>query len=821
MNSYDFKKIESKWQKIWEESGYGQSSDFDTKPKHYHLVEFPYPSGSGLHVGHCMGYGASDAYSRMKRMQGFNVMYPMGWDAFGLPTENYAIKNKVKPQKVTEDSIVTFKRQMKSLAYSFDWDREVNTADPAYYKWTQWIFLQFYKHGYLDDKIIEVADDDTKTPRLAYQAEIPINWCPSCKIGLANEEVIAGKCERCGTEVIRKVQKQWMLRITSYAERLIKDLDTVDYLEKIKTQQINWIGKSEGANVEFKVDGSDEIIEVFTTRADTLFGATYVVLAPEHPLVEKLKSKITNIKEVEEYIQNAAKKSDLDRTDLAKDKNGIELKGIKANNPINNERVSVWIADYCLANYGTGAVMAVPAHDQRDFEFAKKYGLDIKEVIIDTVAKSSVSDKAFADYGKLVNSDEFNDLTSEEAKKKITEKLIELHVGDFTTNYKLRDWVFSRQHYWGEPIPIVHCEKCGVVPLDEKDLPLELPDVENYEPSNTGESPLATISDWVNAKCPKCGGKARRETDTMPNWAGSSWYFLRYCSPQEKKALAAPETLDYWLPVDLYNGGMEHTTLHLLYSRFWHKFLFDLKVVPNLEPYQKRIAHGIILGPDNQKMSKSRGNVINPDEMVKQFGADTLRAYIMFIGPYDGDSAWSMNGIQGVFRFLKRVWNNFEKVSDQADSEKILIKLNQTIAGVTTDLETFQMNTVLPKLMELNNLIEKNGTISKESYKIFLQLLYPACPHITEELWQKAGFDGLLEDYDWPKANEKYLIAEKITIAIQINGKTRDTIEINATAAQNDVEAAAKTEKITSQIAGMEIVKVIYVAGRIVNFVVK
>ncbi len=968
MDLYEFKKIEAKWQKIWAKNKYALSEDFSNKTKHYHLVEFPYPSGAGLHVGHCMGYGASDAYCRMKRMQGFNVMYPMGWDAFGLPTENYAIANKVKPQDITEKSIAAFRKQMDSLGYSFDWSREVNTTDPNYYKWTQWIFLQFYKHSYKNGQLIEVDDDDKITPRMAYQAEMPINWCPSCKIGLAHEEVIAGRCERCDTEVTKKSQKQWLFRITAYAERLIEDLEKVDYEERIKTQQINWIGKSEGTNIKFPIADSKFSIDVYTTRADTLFGCTYVVLSPEHELVNILKNQIENVDEVEEYQEKARRKTDLERTELIREKTGVELKGIRAINPINNEKLPVWIADYCLASYGTGAVMAVPAHDERDYEFANKFNLPIKQSVapyyttttgndalrkdkktdvrncvlglvkhwkenkfylldwekfgwrsliiggvengeenIEAVKREVVeetgysdikkvtpigftsvnhffarhkdvnrygyfncflielgSDKfstpeedhiknhvgrwieadkvgefltlpnhkyfwdifthgeeAFVDYGVLINSDEFNDLSSVIAQKKITEKLKSKGAGELAVNLKLRDWIFSRQHYWGEPIPIVHCQKCGTVPVPEKDLPVKLPEVENYEPTNTGQSPLASITDWVNTRCPNCDGPAKRETDTMPNWAGSSWYYLRYCDSKNDKRIADDEKLKYWLPVDIYNGGMEHTTLHLLYSRFWHKFLYDLKAVPDPEPYQKRIAHGIILGPDRQKMSKSRGNIINPDKMIAQFGADTLRAYIMFIGPYNGDSAWSMNGISGVFRFLKRVWINFEKVNEKTDSEELLIKLNQTIAGVTIDIETFQMNTILPKLMELNNTIEKTGKISKDSYQKYLQLLFPACPHIAEELWEKSGFDGLIDDSTWPKVDEKYLVAPQITIAVQVNGKTRDIIEIQASASKEIIEETAKTKKIIANIAGRNIVKTIYVAGRIVNFVIE
>ena len=835
MGSYDFKKIEAKWQAIWEKNNYGKSEDFSKKPKHYNLVEFPYPSGAGLHVGHCMGYGASDAYCRMKRMQGFNVMYPMGWDAFGLPTENYAIQNKVKPQEITAQSITTFKKQMKALGYSFDWSREINTTDPNYYKWTQWIFLQFYKHGIKDgpddemsglrpkrrSKLIKIADDDTTTPRLAYRAEMPVNWCPSCKINLANEEVIAGQCERCGTQTEKRMQTQWLLRITAYADRLIEDLEKVDYEERIKTQQINWIGRSEGVNIKFKIDEHNEIIEVFTTRADTLFGCTYMVLSPEHSLIQKNKNIISNLAEVEEYIENAKKKSDLERTELEKEKTGVELKGILAINPINNVKIPVWIADYVLATYGTGAVMAVPAHDKRDFAFAKKFGLEIRQSIAKNRVEKSNLDEAFVDYGYLINSDEFSGLKSDEGKKKITEKLKSINAGDFAVNYRLRDWIFSRQHYWGEPIPIVHCDKCGLMPLDETNLPLELPEVENYEPSNTGESPLASISDWVNTKCPKCGEKARRETDTMPNWAGSSWYYLKYIDPANNKEIADQKKMDYWLPVDIYNGGMEHTTLHLLYSRFWHKFLYDLKVAPTPEPYAKRIAHGIILGPDRQKMSKSRGNVINPDEMIEQFGADTLRAYIMFIGPYNQESAWNMAGIRGVFRFLNRVWKNGELVQDKKDDDELLIKLNQAIKGVTEDLESYQLNTIISKLMEFNNLIEKKKSISKESFRIFLKLLYPACPHIAEELWEKSSFEGTIEKQDWPIADKNYLIGNKITIVIQIDGKLRDTIEVEKDTSEEKIKELAKTEKINSIIRDNKIKNTIYVPGKIVNFVVE
>jgi leucyl-tRNA synthetase len=1146
MDEYDFKTIETKWQKYWADKKYGQSEDFSDKTKFYNLVEFPYPSGAGLHVGHCMSYGATDAHSRMKRMQCFNVMFPMGWDAFGLPTENFAIKNKIKPADATTQNVAVFKQQMKSLGYSFDWTREINTTDPNYYKWTQWIFLQFYKHGIVDGKLVEISDDNKSTPRLAYQAEMSVNWCPSCKIVLANEEVVNGKCERCNTEATKRRQKQWMLRITSYAERLINDLEYVDYLDQIKTQQINWIGKSIGSNLKFKIKDSDQIIEVFTTRADTLFGCTYVVIAPESDLISKLKSQISNLDEVEKYINNAKNKSDIERTDLDKDKTGVELKGIKAINPINNEEVPVWVADYVLAGYGTGAVMAVPSHDQRDFEFAEKYNLKIKQIIapevtyfktpvrqdktwverngvealvynrktdkylglkwknqpwvgfvtggidkdenpeeaakrevfeetgykniklikklgttspkffaahkdenrkgiyhgflfeleneekhnidesetakheviwldrkditVENIVCASLNlwlktidhDSAFIEYGTLFDSGEFDGLSSNEAKLKITEKLKEKDLGDFSVNYKLRDWIFSRQHYWGEPIPIIHCDKCGIVPVPENQLPVTLPDVENYEPTETGESPLSKIDSWVNTTCPICGGKARRETDTMPNWAGSSWYFLRYTDPEndqffKKLDFAQPEvtltetdkiyieefkaiyseleekgiktwaanrfllnginrkvwlnfrtisvmgwkddlekvekyitgrgyktetvypygklfTKDglrfefvsmkkvgkdiisysekgalqkmtfndlpsfplgelngfyyrtvspkynlnhykfiqqnesetrkglgdvqkieflekwleanngnrlYWMPVDLYNGGPEHITLHLLYSRFWHKFLYDLQVVPTIEPYQKRILHGIILGPDGQKMSKSKGNVINPDEMVEKFGADTLRAYIMFIGPYDQESAWNMAGIQGVHRFLKKIWVNASKVSSTKDTSDTLVKLNQSIISIGSDLENFHMNTVISKLMELNNTFEKAEKISIDSFKTFLKLLYPACPHLSSELWKKFSENVSIEESAWPEPDQDYLVASEIEIAVSINGKTRQIIKIKPDLTENEVLEIAKNDpKIKELLKRLEIKKSIYISGRIVNFVI-
>jgi len=816
---YDFKTIEKKWQERWKNSDENNASVNSSKPKHYNLVEFPYPSGAGLHVGHIMGYGASDAYCRMKRMQGYNVLFPIGWDAFGLPTENYAIKNKIHPRAVVDQNIKTFIKQFKSLGLSFDWSREIDTTDPDYYRWTQWIFLQFYKHAIIDGKLVEVADDDVTTPRLAYQDKIAINWCPSCKIGLANEEVINGKCERCGAETSKKMQKQWMMRITEYADRLIDDLDTVKYLDKIKTQQINWIGRSEGTEIDFKIKDMNEIIKVFTTRADTLFGCTYMVLSPEHELIEKLESKVQNIEEIKKYISNANKKSDLERTELQKDKSGVKLDGITAINPINGDEVEVWIADYVLANYGTGAVMAVPAHDDRDFEFAKKYNIDIKEVIRPKGKDSNLKVKAYTDYGVLINSSEFDGLKSKEAIKKITQRLKDNHNGDFTKTFKLRDWVFSRQHYWGEPIPIIHCNTCGMVPMDEKDLPLELPDVKNYEPTDTGESPLAKIDDWVNTKCPKCGADARRETDTMPNWAGSSWYFLRYCDPKNNDEFISKKMLNKWMPIDLYNGGMEHTTLHLLYSRFWHKFLYDLGVVNTSEPYKKRIAHGIILGPDNQKMSKSKGNVINPDEMIKEYGADTLRAYIMFVGPYDQESAWNMDGVAGVYRFLNKIARNFdkkeEKVKDSSETIKLLHKL---VKGVTADIEKYYLNTYIAKLMEFNNHLSTLERVSVNTLSIYAKLLMPACPHLASELLEKLE----VESQSWPKYDESKIKDEKITLVVQINGKIRDRISVPASISKEEmIKVAKSSEKVLGWIKKSQIIKEIAVPGKLVNIVTK
>ncbi len=1031
MEKYNASEIEKKWQGVWNKNGGDKAVDFLDKPKHYHLVEFPYPSGSGLHVGHCMGYTASDVYARMMRMRGYNVLFPIGWDAFGLPTENYAIKTGRKPSEVTKENTDIFRKQMKSLAYSFDWDREVNTTDPDYYKWTQWIFLQFYKHGYIDNKLVEIADDDTTTPRMAYQAEMAINWCPDCKIGLANEEVIDGKCERCGAQTYKKMQKQWMLRITAYADRLINDLAKTDYLEKIKTQQINWIGKSEGTQINFEIkndfkdknfvflhaygdnsqgsfwpwlklevekrggkvyvpdlpntdepniqeqmnfvldnykfdentvvvthslggvvamkmipelkvkidklvmmatplhtdlkdkmprpaldactdwkfdfekikenvrdiailgDIEDHIvplshtreiaeklsakyfekigqmthfnndiepevlkvlldyIQVFTTRADTLFGCTYVVLSPEHEAINNFQFSISNFQEVEEYINQAKKKSDLERTELQKEKTGVKLDGVKAINPINSEEVDVWVADYVLVGYGTGAVMAVPAHDERDFEFAKKYGIEIKEVITTKNKELGIMNngesRAYTDYGVMINSSSFDGLTSEEGKKKVTEKLKKLGLGEETVNFKLRDWVFSRQHYWGEPIPLIFCNNCAknknkelgimnngentIVPVPEDQLPLTLPDVENYEPTDTGESPLAGIADWVEVKCPKCGGKARRETDTMPNWAGSSWYYIAYALNQKEKIKDKKQAnifyenkkeLDYWMPVDIYNGGMEHVTLHLLYSRFWHKFMYDLGEVAIIEPYQKRIAHGIILGSDGQKMSKSEGNVVNPDEIVEKYGADTMRSYIMFIGPYDQESAWSMAGLQGVYRFIHRVWNNAGKVADVQDNKEFLSKLHKYIVSVTDDIENFRLNTYVAKLMEINNLIDKLDKISKEAWGLYLQLLSPAMPHLAEELWSKLGQAESIFVSNWPKAEDRYLVDEFVNVAVQINGKVRGIIKADMTASEDEVKGLAQADPIIAKwLEDKKITKIIYIKDKIISFVIQ
>ncbi len=799
---YNHKEVEQKWQAVWDdEKAFATSNDF-SKPKYYALVEFPYPSGQGLHVGHPRPYTALDIVARKRRMQGYNVLYPMGWDAFGLPTENYAIKNHIHPKIVTKNNVARFKKQLHSLGYSFDWDREINTTDPEYYKWTQWIFLKLFKAG------------------LAYKTEMPINWCTSCKVGLANEEVVNGVCERCGSEVVRKVKSQWMLKITAYADRLIKDLDTVDYIERVKVSQKNWIGKSTGAEVDFKLSGKEDKLRIYTTRPDTLFGATYMVVSPEHPLIDKYKEEIANWEEVVAYREMAARKSDFERTELAKEKTGVMIKGLTADNPVNGKQIPIWISDYVLMTYGTGAIMAVPAHDERDWEFAKKFDMPIIEVVAGSPV--SVQEKVYTDVaeGVLVNSDFLNGLSVADAKEKIIAWLEEKGIGNRKTNFKLRDWVFSRQRYWGEPIPIVKCEKCGFVPLDEKDLPLELPEVESYMPTDNGESPLAAMTDWVNTTCPCCGGPAKRETDTMPQWAGSSWYYLRYTDPHNKEALASKEALEYWMPVDWYNGGMEHTTLHLLYSRFWHKFLYDQKVVPCPEPYQKRTSHGMILGSNGEKMSKSRGNVINPDDIVQDYGADTLRTYEMFIGAFDLSASWSEDGVKGCRRFLERVWKLQDILTSEEDYSKDLeTKMHQTIKKVDSDFENLKYNTAIAAMMSLLNEFYKKNAVTRGEYRTLLILLNPVAPHITEELWEKAGFEGKLYQTAWPSYEEAKTVESTVEIAVQVNGKVRTTIAIAKDEAKENVIAAAKAA-LGNKLTGT-VIKEIYVPGRLVNIVVK
>ena len=735
-------------------------------------------------------------------MQGYNVLYPMGWDAFGLPTENFAIKNKIRPEVVTENNIKNFKRQMQSIGFSFDWDREINTTDPDYYKWTQWIFIQMFKKG------------------LAYKKEMPINWCPSCKTGLANEEVINGHCERCGGQVVRKVKNQWMLKITEYADRLIDDLKDVDYLDRIKSQQINWIGRSYGAEINFAVKEVDEKITVFTTRADTIFGATYMVISVDHPLIEKYSDRIKNIDEIRSYRSEVAKKSELERTDLSKEKTGYKIDGLTAINPLTNKEIPVYVSDYVLMTYGTGAIMAVPAHDDRDYEFAKKFNIDM----IPVIEGSDIENCAFTETneGNLINSGFLNGLTVDEAKEKMYEYIEEKEIGHKKTNYKLRDWVFSRQRYWGEPIPLVYCEHCGWVPLDEKDLPLVLPKVDNYEPTDNGESPLSKIDDFVHTKCPKCGRDAVRETDTMPQWAGSSWYYLRYTDPHNDEAIASKENLDYYTPVDWYNGGMEHTTLHLLYSRFWHKFLYDIGVVPTKEPYMKRTSHGMILGDNNEKMSKSRGNVVNPDDIVRDFGADTLRCYEMFIGDFEKSAPWSENGVKGCRKFLDKVWRTQELVDGDSNFEKMETLIHQTIKKVSEDYENLKFNTAIAQLMTLLNEFNNLDKISKEQFKIFLILLNPVCPHITEEIWQRMGYEGYVHESIWPEYDESKTILDVIELPIQVNGKLRATVEINREASEDEVyEKAVKDDVVAKYLEGKNVVKKIYVKGRIFNIIVK
>ena len=802
MTDYNPQKIEKKWQEIWEKEGAFHASDDKTKPKYYALIEFPYPSGQGLHVGHPRPYTALDIVARKRRLQGYNVLFPIGWDAFGLPTENYAIQNKIHPKKVTERNVARFKQQLQSLGFSFDWSREVNTTDPEYYKWTQWIFLKLFEKG------------------LAYKKEAAINWCTSCKVGLANEEVVNGTCERCHSEVVRKVKNQWMLKITEYAEKLLQDLDSVDYIQRVKLQQENWIGRSTGAEVDFEVTGGSKL-RVFTTRPDTLFGATYMVIAPEHPMIEEQKNLITNMEELLEYQQLANKKSDFERTELAKEKTGVEIKGVKAINPVNKKEIPIFISDYVLMSYGTGAIMAVPGHDTRDWEFAKAFNLPIVEV----VAGGSIEKEAYLDIenGVMVNSDFLNGMQVKDAKEKIIAWLAERGIGEAKVNYKLRDWVFSRQRYWGEPIPLVHCEKCGWVALPEEELPLMLPEVESYEPTDTGESPLANMTEWVNTTCPECGGKAQRETDTMPQWAGSSWYFLRYTDPHNQEALASRENLEYWTPVDWYNGGMEHTTLHLLYSRFWHKFLYEIGVVPTSEPYKKRTSHGMILGENNEKMSKSRGNVINPDDIVKEFGADTLRMYEMFIGDFERSVPWSQNGVRGCRRFLDRVWRLQEfLVDEEAISPKLEKNIHKTIKKVSEDFEALKYNTAIAAMMSLVNDFYAAGEVTRGDLKTLLILLNPVAPHITEELWTILDSRSRLTDQSWPQWDEAKTVEKTVEIAVQINGKVRGKVVLAVDATQEDARIAAmEDEKLKNLFEGKNIVKVIYVPGRILNIVVR
>ena len=802
MSEYNFSEIEPKWQKIWADEGAFKAGTDFSKPKFYGLIEFPYPSGNGLHVGHPKSNTAIDIISRKRRMEGYNVLYPIGWDAFGLPTENYAIKNKIHPAIVTKKNIDRFREQLKKIGFSFDWDREIDTTDPKYYKWTQWIFIQLYKHG------------------LAYKAEIPINFCTSCKVGLANEEVVNGVCERCGGEVVQKVKSQWMLKITDYAERLYDDLDETDFIDRVKTQQRNWIGKSKGAEVDFKLTGTDEKVTVFTTRPDTLFGATYMVLSPEHKILEKLN--IENRVEVVSYQKEAAKKSEFERTEMNKDKTGVMLKGVKAINPVNGKEIPVWISDYVLATYGTGAIMAVPAHDDRDWAFAKKFDMPIIEVVS---GGENVNEAAFTDVedGEMINSGFLNGMRVKDAIPAMIKYLEENGIGHGKTNFKLRDWVFSRQRYWGEPIPMVYCEHCGWEPLPESSLPLELPYAESYEPTDNGESPLSKLTDWVNTTCPKCGGPAKRETDTMPNWAGSSWYFLRYIDPHNDKCLADPELLKYWLPVDWYNGGMEHTTLHLLYSRFWHKFLYDIGVVPTKEPYQKRTSHGMILGANGEKMSKSRGNVVNPDDIIAEYGADTLRMYEMFMGAFDQEAPWSTESIKGCFKFLEKVYRLMKIVTpEEGYSKELESTMHKTIKKVSDDYEKMKFNTAIAALMALINDINKLGKITKGELRTFLILLNPVAPHITEEMWQQAGFEGRLYQTTWPVYDESKTIEDEIEIPVQVNGKVRATIKVAKEASAEEIEKVAfENTDVLKFTDGHEIVKKIYVPGRIYTVVVK
>lgn len=793
-SSYKHLEIEKKWQEIWEEKGVFHASDSHEKPKFYALVEFPYPSGQGLHVGHPRSYTAIDIIARKRRMQGFNVLYPMGWDAFGLPTENYAIKNNIHPAIVTKNNIKRFKKQLQSQGYSFDWSREINTTDPEYYKWTQWIFLKLFEKG------------------LAYKSQASVNWCTSCKCVLANEEVVNGKCERCSSEVIRKTKSQWMLKITEYAQRLIDDLDLVDYPEKVRAQQINWIGRSSGAEVYFKTTKGEEI-KIFTTRPETIFGATYLVVSPEHPLISKLSGSISNFEEIQNYKVEASKKSDLQRTELSKDKTGVKIEGIEAINPVSGEKIPIFVADYVLMSYASGAIMAVPAHDSRDGEFAEKYGLPVKEVISENGGKEI-----------MVNSEFLNGLTPKAAKKSILEWLSANKKGNEKINFKLRDWVFSRQRYWGEPIPVVHCEKCGYVPLKESDLPLKLPDLEKFETSPDGESPLVYAKDWVNTTCPKCGGKAKRETDTMPQWAGSSWYFLRYLDPKNSNELASPEAIKYWMPVDWYNGGMEHTTLHLLYSRFWYKFLYDIGIAPSPEPYKKRTSHGLILGENGEKMSKSKGNVVNPDEIVETYGADTMRIYEMFIGDYEQPAPWSTKGIRGSKRFIDRVWGLQDIISQPNESNKKLeSSFHKTIKKVTEDIENLKFNTAIAALMALINEIYAAGSITSEQLRIFVLLVSPFAPHIAEEIFSvcKLG-EGFASLQNWPAFDESKCIDSEIEMVLQINGKIKAKVSVPRGLDKDEILKIAKeNESFSKNLGEKEIIKVIYIQDKLLNVVVK
>ena len=800
--AYDFKQVEKKWQNKWEKEGTFNAKNDYTMKKWFGLIEFPYPSGQGLHVGHPRSYTALDIVARKKRLEGYNVLYPIGFDAFGLPAENYAIKNKIHPRVITAQNIDNFRRQLKSIGFSFDWSREVDTTDPNYYKWTQWIFIQLYKHG------------------LAYKATMPINFCTGCKVGLANEEVVNGVCERCGSPVVQKEKSQWMLKITEYAQRLIDDLDDVDFLEKIKLQQKNWIGRSEGADVIFKIADENEYLEVYTTRPDTLFGATYMVVAPEHPIIKKLANKIENMDEIKDYQKQASLKSDFERSELNKEKTGVEIKGITAINPVNNKKIPIWVSDYVLITYGTGAIMSVPAHDSRDWEFAKKFNLPIIEVV---AGGKDVNEEVFTDVatGTLVNSDFLNGLSVKDAKEKIINYLEENKIGTRKVNYKLRDWVFSRQRYWGEPIPMVYCEKCGWVPLDEKDLPLLLPEVEDFEPGENGESPLAKQTEWIKTTCPHCGGPAKRETDTMPQWAGSSWYFLRYMDPHNSEALASKEALEYWSPVDWYNGGMEHTTLHLLYSRFWHKFLYDIGVVPTKEPYAKRTSHGMILGSNGEKMSKSKGNVVNPDDIVNEFGADTLRVYEMFMGPFDQSAAWSMDSIRGCNKFLERIWNLQSMLVDGDTYSKEMEKMmHKAIKKVSEDIEAMKYNTAISTFMTLVNSFYKLQKINKAEFNTLLTLVNPFAPHITEELYELIGNTDTIANSTWPQYDESKTIDDEIEVPVQVNGKFKGTVKIALDSDEDTVKELVH-KQFENILNGKNVVKEIYVMNKIFNIVVK